>query len=57
MPEDLRLDRFFRFVNLEKGLILGAVSLVIGWLCSWERWASGVRLASGGWTTAIPCAG
>lgn len=30
MPEDPRLNRFFRAVNLEKGLLLGAGSLLVG---------------------------
>ena len=30
LPEDPRLTRFCRFANLEKGLLLGAVSLVAG---------------------------
>jgi len=30
MPEDPRLNRFFRIVDLEKGLLAGASSLVIG---------------------------
>lgn len=30
MPEDLRLNRFFEVVNLERGLIVGAGSLLVG---------------------------
>lgn len=30
MPRDRRLDRLFKFINLEKGVILGAGSLLIG---------------------------
>lgn len=34
LPEDRRLLRFFRIINLEKGLIVGAVLLMIGFLGS-----------------------
>ena len=30
MPEDPRLTRFFKVVNLEKGLVLGAGGLLVG---------------------------
>lgn len=30
MPEDRRLTRLFRVINLEKGLLVGAVALVVG---------------------------
>ncbi len=33
LPEDLRLIRFFKVVNLERGLILGAGGLFIGLAC------------------------
>ena len=32
MPPDPRLDRFFRLVNLEKGLIAGSASLLFGFV-------------------------
>jgi hypothetical protein len=30
MPEDWRLTRFFEFVNLERGLVIASVALVVG---------------------------
>ena len=30
LPEDPRLNRFFALVNLEKGLVLGGVAMVVG---------------------------
>ena len=30
MPEDPRLNRFFKFIYLERGLLLGAGALLVG---------------------------
>jgi hypothetical protein len=30
LPEDPKIDKFFSVVNLEKGLILSAIALVVG---------------------------
>ncbi len=34
LPEDSRLKRFFRYVNLEVGLIVGGILLLLGMSCS-----------------------
>jgi glycosyltransferase involved in cell wall biosynthesis len=45
MPEDPRMDRFFRIVNLERGLILSTAALLIGMvllvLAIIQWWATG----------------
>lgn len=41
IPEDLRMDRFFQLVTLERGLIVGALSLLVGLgllLVAVEQW-------------------
>jgi len=60
LPEDRRLLRFFRVINLEKGLIFGAGLLVIGFLGSlyafliWGQRGFGALEASSMMRLAIP---
>ena len=47
MPEDPRLNRFFKYIKLETGLIVGALLTVLGVAGSFFAWSTWMRSSFG----------